>query len=155
MADYSFVTEWRLEAPLEAVWKTIRDSKAWPAWWKGVVSVHELQPGDENSVGNISDLTWKSFLPYTLCFRSTVVQVIPMEYMEGIAHGDLDGRGRWYFSHGNGITTVRYQWDVKTTKAWMNALAPFLKGFLKWNHDVVMRRGGEGLAERLNTTLLR
>jgi hypothetical protein len=44
MADYSFVTEWKLKAPLEAVWSTILDSKAWPSWWKGVVSVSEIHP---------------------------------------------------------------------------------------------------------------
>jgi len=154
MADYSFVTEWKLKAPLEAVWSTILDSKAWPSWWKGVVSVREIHPGDENRLGNISDISWRSFLPYTLTFRATVVKVIPMEYMEGQANGDLAGTGRWYFSHENGITKVRYKWDVSTTKRWMNVLKPLLKPFFTWNHDIVMRWGGEGLARKLGTPLV-
>lgn len=151
MSQYSFVTEWKLHAPLEEVWKAIQASKEWPLWWKGVLAVDELERGDENKVGNVSKLTWKSVLPYTLRFQSKVVSVIPMEYMEGLASGELEGKGRWYFSHDNGITIVKYYWDVQTTKRWMNLLAPVLKPFFKWNHDVVMRWGGEGLAKKLNT----
>ena len=154
MAHYSFVTEWKLNAPLIEVWKTIQASKEWPQWWKGVLSVEEIKTGDENHVGNVSNLTWKSFLPYKLEFQSTVVKVIPHEYMEGNAVGELTGTGRWYFSHHNGITAVRYHWDVQTTKAWMNFFSPLLKGIFKWNHDVVMRWGGEGLARKMNTNLL-
>jgi hypothetical protein len=154
MASYSFITEWKLKAPLADVWQTIRESSEWPRWWKGVVSVKEITPGNEHRIGNISDLVWKSFLPYHLCFRSTVVKVIPMEYMEGDVVGELEGKGRWYFYYNDGITTVRYHWDVKTTKSWMNFFAPLLKGIFKWNHDVVMQWGGEGLAKKLNTTLM-
>jgi len=154
MADYSFVTVWKLKAPLEDVWNTILDSKTWPAWWKEVKSVKEIHPGDGLRIGNISDLTWRSVLPYTLHFRTTVVKVVPMEYMEGMASGDLVGRGRWYFSHANGITTVRYEWDVSTTKAWMNLLKPLLRILFKWNHDIVMRKGGEGIAKKLAAELI-
>ena len=30
MADYAFLTEWRIEAPLEAVWEAIYHSEGWP-----------------------------------------------------------------------------------------------------------------------------
>ena len=154
MADYSFVTVWKLKAPLKDVWNLILDSKSWPDWWKEVKSVNEIHPGDDFRVGNTSDLTWRSILPYTLHFRATVVKVIPMEYMEGLASGDLAGNGRWYFSHANGITQVRYEWDVSTTKAWMNLLTPLFRLLFKWNHDIVMRRGGEGMAKKLGTELI-
>jgi hypothetical protein len=43
---------------------------------------------------------------------------------------------------------------VRTTKRWMNLLAPFARPVFEYNHDVVMRWGGEGLARRLSCTLL-
>ena len=39
-----------------------------------------------------------------------------------------------------------YEWNVATTKAWMNLLAPLARPVFEWNHDWVMARGGEGIA---------
>jgi hypothetical protein len=36
----------------------------------------------------------------------------------------------------------------------MNALAPLARPAFAWNHDYVMRGGGEGLAHRLGCRLL-
>ncbi|MCA1656715.1 MAG: polyketide cyclase, partial [Actinobacteria bacterium] len=33
-------------------------------------------------------------------------------------------------------------------------LAPLARPVFRWNHDVVMRQGGEGLADRLGARLL-
>ena len=44
---------------------------------------------------------------------------------------------------------VRYDWNVVTTKPWMNLLAPVARPLFKWNHDAVMNWGAEGLARRL------
>jgi hypothetical protein len=43
----------------------------------------------------------------------------------------------------------RYDWNVETTKAWINYLAPIARPVFKWNHDVVMGWGAEGLAKKL------
>jgi hypothetical protein len=49
---------------------------------------------------------------------------------------------------------VLYEWNVSTTKPWMNAIGPFARPVFERNHDVVMRWGGEGLARRLGVRLL-
>jgi hypothetical protein len=36
----------------------------------------------------------------------------------------------------------------------MNLLALFARPLIKWNHDGVMRHGGEALARRLNARLV-
>jgi hypothetical protein len=36
----------------------------------------------------------------------------------------------------------------------MNLLAPIARPLFKWNHDVVMHWGGEGLARRLGVRLV-
>ena len=72
----------------------------------------------------------------------------------GRATGQLEGSGHWrLFEQGN-LTVVTYEWNVRTTKPWMTALAPVARPVFEYNHDVVMRWGGEGLARRLGCNLL-
>ena len=52
------------------------------------------------------------------------------------------------------MTAVVYDWQVATTKRWMNLLSPIARPVFEYNHDVVMRWGGEGLARRLGARLL-
>jgi hypothetical protein len=49
---------------------------------------------------------------------------------------------------------MRYDWNVRTTKSWMNLLAPLARPLFQWNHKVVMQQGAEGLARRLNARLV-
>ena len=155
MASYEFITVWRFNAPLEKVWEAIKRSESWHEWWKGVLRVEELKAGDAEGVGKIVRSTWKSALPYTLEFDSEVVRIDPMKQIESRAFGELQGTGLWTFdAEDENRTRVRYDWRVDTTKAWMNALAPVARPFFRWNHDVIMNWGGEGLAKKLGCRLL-
>jgi hypothetical protein len=154
MADYKFVTIWRVKAPLEEAWNLIYHSEEWPQWWRGVEKVEKIEDGDANHVGAVHRYTWKSKLPYRLIFEMKTTRVEPMTTIEGRAIGELQGQGRWRLSHADGITTIRYDWQVETTKAWMNLLAPIARPLFNWNHDVVMGWGGEGLARKLGVDLL-
>ena len=49
---------------------------------------------------------------------------------------------------------VVYEWNVETTARWMNVLAPLGGPAFAWNHDRIMRAGGEGLAKLLGARLL-
>lgn len=153
MAAYRFLTTWCVDAPIDEVWEAIRDSQRWPEWWKGVENVVELEPGDEDGVGSKSRYTWKSVLPYRLVFDMRATRVEPPYTLEGIATGELTGEGRWRLFEGD-ATAVLYEWNVVTTNRWMNALAPIARPIFAWNHNVVMRQGGEGLAKLLGARLL-
>ncbi len=154
MADYSFVTLWRFRSPLEPVWEAVYRSEEWPAWWRGVESVERLEAGGEDGVGALQRYTWRSRLPYKLVFDMRLTRVEPLAVIEGEAVGELTGAGRWRFSHEGGVTRVRYDWDVRTTRPWMNLLAPVARPVFKWNHDVVMGWGADGLARRLGVERL-
>jgi hypothetical protein len=154
MNDYSFVTIWKLKAPVEKVWNEINEPIDWPTWWKGVEQVTELEKGDDLGVGDVKRFTWKSKLPYRLSFDSRVTVVEPLKRIEGIAFGQLDGKGVWTFTVDGDITIARYDWAVKTTKRWMNVLAPIARPAFEWNHDVIMGWGAEGIAKRLNCELV-
>ncbi len=149
MSDYQFVTIWQFQAPLERVWQEINAMSRWPAWWPYVANVDLLQRGDANELGSIRRITWKTALPYTLTFDSELTHETYLQRMEGRAFGELEGKGIWTFSEENGITTVRYDWQVSTTKVWMKLLAPIARPIFEWNHDKLMKAGYKGLNKRL------
>ena len=149
MAEYHFVSTWQIQAPIEQVWDEIFHSERWPDWWKYVVGVEELEPGDADGVGKRQRLLFRTRLPYTLGFDVRVTHVQPPSELAAEATGELTGTGRWTLTPADGGTLVRYYWDIRTTKRWMNLLAPVARPAFQWNHDELMREGGESLARRL------
>jgi Polyketide cyclase / dehydrase and lipid transport len=143
-----------VDAPRERAWEVIEDTVGWPEWWRGVVRVEELEPGDANRVGSRYLIEWRSRLPYPLEFEFAVDRVERPQVMAGRAIGELSGTGRWRLFEDGGVTAVLYEWNVRTTKPWMNMLGPVARPVFAWNHDVVMGWGGEGLARRLGARLV-
>jgi hypothetical protein len=151
---YRFLTTWLLETSRAAAWDVLQDPLGWPEWWRGVVRVKQLDHGDEQGVGCIYRVAWRSRVPYLLEFDFTVRRVDPPCCMAGDASGDLEGSGVWRLFEQDGVTAVLYDWDVTSTKRWMNLVGSVGRPVFEHNHDAVMRWGGEGLARRLGTRLL-
>jgi hypothetical protein len=154
MREYHFLTIWKLDAPRAAVCKAIEDSLAWPEWWQGVEQVEELASGDANGIGSIRRYTWKGRLPYRLTFDVQVTQMELQAMVEGVASGDVEGMGRWTFATEGEFTVACYEWNVRPTPRWMRLLSPLASPLFRWNHDILMRQGGEGLAQCLNARLV-
>jgi uncharacterized protein YndB with AHSA1/START domain len=154
LPEYRFLTTWLIEAPREDVFQAIWDAERWPTWWRGVEDVVKVEDGDEEGRGSLGRYTWKSRLPYELTFEMRIDTVERPLRMIGTSVGDLQGEGRWRLFEQDGVTAVLYEWDVKTTEWWMNLFAPLARPLFAWNHDWVMRRGGEGLARLLGARLL-
>ena len=154
MAEYRFLTTWLLEADRERVWEAIYDSDTWPEWWRGVIETERLEDGDESGVGQYGRYVWRSKLPYKVEFFVRSTRVERPHLLQGDASGELAGVGRWRLFEQDGVTAVLYEWNVSTTKAWMNLLSPVAKPVFAVNHDWVMRNGGEGLAKLLGCRLL-
>jgi uncharacterized protein YndB with AHSA1/START domain len=151
--EYRFLTTWCLDAPIERVWEEINASERWPEWWHGVERAEKLEPGDADGVGSLYRYTWRSRIPYPVEFEVRTTRVERPFAIDGEASGGLEGVGRWRLFEGEG-TAVTYEWNVRTTKEWMNAIGPLARPVFVWNHNVVMRQGGEGLARRLGVRLL-
>jgi hypothetical protein len=154
LARYRFLTTWLLDAPREPTWDAIEDVMRWPEWWRGVVSVDELDPGDSDRVGSRYAIQWRSRIPYPIRFEFTLDRVKRPSAMAGRARGELEGTGQWRLFEQDGATAVLYDWDVVTTRQWMNLVAPIARPIFTRNHDVVMGWGGEGLARLLGVRLL-
>lgn len=156
MREYRFLTTWVLEAAREPIWEALWDSARWPEWWPGVVEAEELEPGDAHGIGRRGNYRWRSRIPYPVRFEIVSTRVEPPHLLEGRASGELTGVGCWrlYEQESSGTTAVLYDWNVTTTKAWMNAAAPLAAPVFRWNHDQVMAAGGRGLAELLGVRLV-
>jgi uncharacterized protein YndB with AHSA1/START domain len=152
--EYEFLTTWLLAAPRERVWDAIYESDAWPQWWRGVIEADREAPGDEAGIGQIGRYVWRSKLPYNLEFRMETTRVERPHLLEGHASGELEGTGRWRLFEDDSSTAVIYEWNVHTTRPWMNLLAPIARPIFALNHDWVMRNGGTGLASLLGCDLL-
>jgi uncharacterized protein YndB with AHSA1/START domain len=153
MASYSFLTTWILDAPRESVWDAIYEVESWPAWWRGVKRVDKLEHGNGDGVGARYRHEWRSVIPYPVRFETRITGIERLHLIEAEADGELAGTGRWRFFDGS-ATVVTYEWNVRTTRSWMNLLAPIARPVFRWNHNVVMHEGGAGLADLLGTRLL-
>jgi uncharacterized protein YndB with AHSA1/START domain len=154
MAGYSFLTTWIVDAPREAVWDAIYEIERWPDWWPGVKRVEKLESGTKNGgVGALYRHEWRSVIPYPVRFETRITHVELPHLIEADADGELAGTGRWRFFEGR-ETAVTYEWNVRTTRAWMNLIAPVARPIFRWNHNTVMHQGGQGLADLLGARLL-
>jgi hypothetical protein len=79
-----------------------------------------------------------------------VTRLEPLRLLEGRVDGELEGVGCCRLKRNDGLTTVRYDWQVRTTQWWMNLIGPVAKPLFLWNHDAIMRAGGIGLARHLS-----
>jgi uncharacterized protein YndB with AHSA1/START domain len=152
--QYRLLTTWRIEAPLEDVYSAIRDSKRWPSWWPAVHKVDQTSAGDADGVNSVWRYSWQGRLPYQIGFEVSATRVERLVAIEGTARGDLEGTGRWLFDHEGAATVVRCEWQVHSTRWWMNLIAPVARSIFIRNHALVMKQGGEGLARLLGVPLL-
>ena len=146
---FVYVTQWRLDAPIEQVWEALSDVEAWPSWWPHVREVRTLHPGAANGLGSVRRLRWSSRLPYGFALQVTTTEVRAPFRLEGRATGDMAGTGVWTLARDGAGTRVRYVWTLELHTRWMRLAAPFMAPVFRWNHEGVMRSGGQGLARHL------
>ncbi|NTV95665.1 MAG: polyketide cyclase [Thiobacillus sp.] len=154
MVEYRLLTIWRIEAPLEAVYAAIHNSPHWPDWWPGVKSVEQIKSGDADGIDSVLRYSWQGRLPYQMMFDVRATRIEKLVAIEGAVQGDLEGVGCWSFFRRGGVSIVRYEWHVRSTRWWMNLIAPLARPMFIRNHGILMRQGAEGLANLLNAPLL-
>jgi len=91
MAEYQLSTTWRIKAPLQDVWDALYHPDAWPNWWKNLVQIVEIEKGDALSIGALHRHTWKGVLPYRITFDIRILNIVPLQRLEGQASGEVEG----------------------------------------------------------------
>lgn len=154
MAEYHLLTIWRIQAPLEDVYAAIQNSLHWPTWWPGVEKVEQLQAGEVSGIDSVWRYCWQGSLPYQVVFDVRATRIEPLLAIEGRASGDLEGSGCWHFSREGAVSVVRYEWQVRSTRWWMNLIAPLARPAFIRNHARLMAAGAAGLAGLLGAPLV-
>jgi hypothetical protein len=116
--------------------------------------VEQVEAGDADGINNVRRYVWKGTLPYRMVFEVRATRIENLEVIEGTAEGDLEGIGRWHFARQGAWTIVRYEWHVRSTRWWMNLIAPFARSLFIRNHTRTMAQGAKGLARRLGARLV-
>jgi hypothetical protein len=154
VAEYHLLTTWRIEAPLEEVYAVIERSLSWPDWWPSVRGVQEIADGRADGIGNVRRYVWQGKLPYRVVFDVRATHIEQQVRLEGSARGDLEGVGRWSFSHRDKVSIVKYDWHVCSNRWWMNLVAPVARSIFILNHTQIMEQGGQALARLLKAPLV-
>jgi hypothetical protein len=148
VAEYRFITRWRVRAPRQVVWDILDDSLRYPEWWPCYQRCHHLTPG-VTGVGAAGEYVVRGSLPYDVRYRVEVTHYDPPYESAFTAAGDLVGAGRMVYEPDGDGTLVTISWNVRTSGFWLNLLAPLLRWLFAWNHNTVMRKGKQGLLRRL------
>lgn len=156
---HEYVSDWQIEAPIEAVWQALTEVAAWPRWWPQVRRVQTLREGvrggDDEGRGARRRIRWGTRLPYGFTLDVEVVEVQRLRRLVGHATGGLEGTGTWVLWPQGATTRVRYTWALALNTRWMKLAAPVLAPLFRWNHEGVMHAGAVGLSRRLGARLLR
>ncbi|MEO8288390.1 MAG: SRPBCC family protein [Chloroflexota bacterium] len=152
MARYLFTTRWHVDAPIDSVWDILVRPESYPAWWPHVAKTELLQPGAADGLGDIWRTHFKTALPYDLKMDGWVVRRKRPNVIELATVGELVGSGRWTLTEKAGGTEVEYEWNVSTSRLWMNFVAPITYFLFAWNHNQVMDSGAVGMARRLGAS---
>ena len=142
-AEYVFVDEWDVAAPIEAVFEALADGRTYPEWWKPVYL--GVEADGPPAVGRVSREHFKGRLPYHLRTTSKIVRLEPPTEIEAEVEGDLSGRGIWTLTRRDSGTHVRFDWRVNADRPLLRVLTPLLRPLFRWNHNWAIARAIEGL----------
>jgi hypothetical protein len=112
------------------------------------IVVKRIKKGGGGAHGGAWKIAYADFVTAMMAF------FLLMWLLGSTAQGDLEGIGRWHFLNEGAVSVVRYEWHVRSTRWWMNLIAPFARSMFIRNHGVLMRQGAEGLARLLDAPLV-
>lgn len=147
---YSFHSIWKIQAPRIKVWQALTAAPfSWQDWWPGMISFSGIETADMH-IGTTSKFIMRAKSGYKLSASFTTTSYQPLDLVVFNAQGDLAGTATWKFTDHNDYTIIHIDWQVQTTKAWMNALAPLLKPIFVSNHNTLMQAGEAALNNFVN-----
>ncbi|MCB0542075.1 MAG: SRPBCC family protein [Lewinellaceae bacterium] len=143
---YHFITNWRLQATCEEVYRILEEVERLPEWWPSVyLDVKVLEKGQPGGVGKCVALYTKGWLPYTLRWEFIVTSATFPTGFSLRAIGDFAGTGIWHFEQNDETCHVSYDWKISAEKPLLKKLSWLLRPVFSANHEWAMRKGLESL----------
>ena len=148
MAAYSFVDEWHVPAPVDAVYDLLSCPREYPSWWGDAFLEGEGDPGPA-APGKRARLLTRGRLPYRLRWELICVEAEAPRRLVSQIRGDFEGRGIWTLTPVEGGTRAVLEWQVDVRKPLVRRLTPLIRPLFGWNHRWAMRRGEERIVALL------
>ena len=148
VAAYSFVDEWHVPAPVEAVYELLSCPRAYPAWWNDVFLHGEGDAGPAEP-GKRARLVTRGRLPYRLHWELVCTEACAPRRLVSHIHGDFVGDGIWTFEPVESGTRATLEWRVEVRKPLVRHLTSILRPIFAWNHRWAMARGQERIVAAL------
>ena len=147
MAEYHFITRWKIRGTAQEVAEVLGDAQSLARWWPSVyLEVREVEPGDPaTGVGRVVDLSTKGWLPYTLRWRFKVTESRGVRGFSLVAEGDFVGSGIWTFEQRGDAVDVTYDWRIRADKPLLRYGSFIFRPIFSANHRWAMARGEESL----------
>jgi len=153
-AEYAFVDEWDVDAPIEEVFDALADARTYPTWWGTVFK--EVDVSGPPAVGVVSTQHTKARLPYHMRFSGTITRLEPPNVLEYDVVGDFTGHGRWTLTDTGGNVHVRLDFRIHVgNHPVLRRLTPVFRPLFGWNHRWAMARAMEGLEPYLRSRAAR
>lgn len=142
-----------LTSPPAQVRQAMLRPEAWVETWRHVDGLELLATGDGAGVGRRYRTTVRAVLPYRLTWEMETRRADAREIAWTVT-GDLVGTGHLGIASLGGGTTLTARWSVRPTPTWMVVAWPVLQQVFLRNHDLIMDRGAQHLADHLAAELL-
>ena len=154
MAHYRFVTELRVGAPIGDVYRLLIEPEGWLDAWRDALRVDRVRNGDADGRGGAFEATVRAPFGYRLSARVAIAAADRPIRLDMVVVGDLQGTGRWDLAERGAATDVRFDFDVRSTPAWMDLLTPVFRPVFERSHHRVVRNAAEAAAASLDGELL-
>jgi uncharacterized protein YndB with AHSA1/START domain len=144
-AEYQFVDTWDVPLPIEEAYDLLGDPLRYPEWWPEAFPAAEGDPGPPTP-GNRVDVVSRGFLPYTLRWTLTCVEVERPTRIDARMDGDFVGTSTWTLTEVDGGTTrAVLDFRPSVTKRGVRELSPLLRPLFRANHRWAMARGQDAV----------
>lgn len=144
---YDFIDRWTIPASQAVTEAAIMRYEHWADWWDGLERVENLSDGKVGAGAKFL-CVWRGAAWYKLRLGMNITVYKPGHEFSFDASGDLKGSGRFHYeTSSEHSTTIKIDWNVSTTKPWMNTFGWLLRPVFIRNHARIMSAGEKGLAE--------
>lgn len=154
MAQYRFLTEMHVRAPILDVYELVARPDGWVTAWQDAVKVQRTAEGDPDGVGGSFDAVVRAPLGYRLSATISTVAADRPHQLRMSATGGLEGAATWNLAASDGVTTATFAFDVESNMRWLNLLTPILRPVFERSHHVVVRHAAEAAATSIDAELL-
>lgn len=145
---YHFITNWKVKATEEEVYRILDDVNELSRWWPSVyLDIKTIEKGVDEGIGKVVELYTKGFLPYTLQWKFRTTEKRFPNHLALEAFGDFSGVGIWTIEQepNSEYCNICYDWSIIAEKPMLKYLSFLLKPLFSANHHWAMRKGEESL----------